>query len=267
MPTVQELYELWAEEGELEQTLTRSLEPRGTESLYEVFAALGPQPGDVVLDAGCRDANHAIKLVREHGVRAIAVDPLPIHAERARKAVDDAELADEIEVVEAGLEALPFADASVDWIWCRDVLVHVDVRRGLGECVRVLRPGGAMVAYVTVATDRLEPRESDELSRAIALTPDGFDARRLEAAASDVGFETRAVTRLGPEWRERMIENGDWNPAEDLLQIARLGRRRDELVAVHGAHAVEVAEAGLRWGIYQLLGKLCPTIYVWERRA
>ena len=122
----------------------------------------------LVVDVGARDARHSIRLVREHGLRAIALDPVPLHAELARAAIAEAGLTDEIEVVEGAIESLPFDDASADWIWCRDVLVHVDARRGLAECARVLRPGGAMVAYVTLATDRLEPRERAELVTAAA---------------------------------------------------------------------------------------------------
>ena len=39
------------------------------------------------------------------------------------------------------------------------------------------------------------------------------------------------------------------------------------LAAEFGAAAVDAALGGLLWGIYQLLGKLCPTVYVWERDA
>jgi ubiquinone/menaquinone biosynthesis C-methylase UbiE len=262
MPTVQELYELWAGDSELRLALRRTLEPRGLDSLFETFAALGPQADELVVDVGARNAQHAIRLVREHGLRAIAFDPVPLHAELARKAIAEAELASEIEVVEGVIESLPFADGSVDWIWCRDVLVHVDARRGLAECARVLRRGGAVVAYVTLATDRLEPRERAELVDTMALQ--SFDTEVIEAAASDAGLVTRSVDSLGSEWRERMIEDEQWNPAEDLLQIARLGRgdyRR------YGETAVAAARGGLLWGVYQLLGKLRPTIYVWERDA
>jgi SAM-dependent methyltransferase len=255
MPTVQQLYELWADDSELRNALERSLEPRGFDSLYETFGALGPKPGDVVLDAGARDAKHAIRLAREFGVRVIALEPLAVHRELARAAIAEAGLTDAIEVVEGAIEAMPLADASVDSIWCRDVLVHVDAAPGFAELARVLRPGGALLAYVTLATDRLEPRERADVVDAIAIRT--FDAGTLEQAAVDAGFTLRSVDRLGSEWRERMLEDGGWAAGEDLLQLARLRRG-----GFDGPEAA-AAQGGLIWGVYQMLGKLCPTVYVW----
>ena len=259
MPTVQELYELWADEAEINDALGRSLEPRGTNWLYDAFAALEPRESQLVADLGARDAKHAIELVRRHGVRAIALDPMPLHCKMARAAIADAGLTAEIEVVEGSIESMPLAEASVDWIWCRDVLVHVDAQRGLAECARVLRPGGAMLAYVTLATEKLEPRERAELVAATAI--ETFDADVLERAAAAAGLEQRSVDRLGSEWRESMIEQGTWDAGEDLLHIARL--RRGEF---RGTDA-EAAWGGLVWGIYQLLGKTCPTVYVWSKAS
>ncbi|MHB8470267.1 MAG: class I SAM-dependent methyltransferase [Gaiellaceae bacterium] len=265
MPTVQELYELWADDTELRAALQRSLEPRGTDWLFEAFGELGPQRGQLLVDVGARDARHAVRLVREHGLRAVALDPVPLHAELARAAVAEAGLTGEIDVVVAAIESMPLTDATVDWIWCRDVLVHVDAHRGLAECARVLRPGGAMLAYATFATERLEPREAAELTAAAALT--SLDPAAVEAAAGDAGLVLRSRELLGSEWRERMLEDGAWNAQEDLLHIARLRRQRHELAARYGGAAVDAALGGLLWGIYQLLGKLRPSVYVWERRA
>lgn len=259
MPTVQELYELWAGDAELYAALEQSLDPRGTNSLFDTFAALGPERGQLVLDAGARDASYAIELVRAHGVRAIALDPVPLHIERARAAVTEASLTGEIDVVEGAIEALPLTDASVDWIWCRDVLVHADVSRGLAECARVLKPGGAMLAYVTLATDRLEPRERAELVEATAIGT--FDRETLDTAARTAGLLQRSVDVVGSEWRERMIEDGTWDPSRDLLKLARLRR------GGFSGTGAEAAWGSLIWGVYQLLGKLSPTIVVWERRA
>ena len=261
MPTVQELYELWArdEYAELKESLEQSLSPRGTESLLQTFGELALQPGQLVVDAGARDAIGAITLAREHGLRAIAVDVLPLHCERARQAVAEAGLEDEIEVVEGAIEELPLEDSSADWIWCRDVLAHVDVGRGLAECARVLKPGGAMVAYVTLATDRLEPRERREIMAAAAIQT--FDAETIEAAAREAGLTTRSVERLGSEWRERMLEDGDWSADHDLIRLARF-RRGD-----FDGPAADAVWGGFVWGVYQLLGKTCPTVYVWSKTS
>ena len=78
---------------------------------------------------------------------------------------------------------------------------------------------------------------------------------------------TRRVERLGSEWREREIEDGDVDTGVGLLAVARLDRRRSELVERFGEQAVDVARNGFLWGAYQMLGKLSPTVFVWERRA
>src|SRR5205814_337855 len=96
------------------------------------------------------------------------------------------------EIYEHGLLERQFMDAvearalehgSADWIWCRDVLVHADVRSGLAECARVLRVGGCIVAYVTLATELLEPRETSALAASMALRPESLDPGELERAA------------------------------------------------------------------------------------
>ena len=265
MTSVEELYELWSRDSELRETLKQSLVPRGTDWLLELFGSLEPHAGDVLVDVGCRDAKHSIRLARDHGLRGYAFDPLPLHVEQAKAAVEAAGV--DLTVLEGQIEELPLEDESVDWIWCRDVLVHTDVRSGLAECARVLRPHGRMVTYVTLATDQLEPREKSLLVRATALVPESLDAAHVEASARDAGFDEVAVHRLGGEWRERMIEDGTWDAAESLLTLSRLQRREDALVAEYGTTAVEALRGGQLWGIYQMIGKLRPTVYVWERRA
>ena len=263
MPTVQELYELWAGEryAELQRTLGRSLEPRGREWLFELFASLGPERGQVILDIGARDAEHTIRLVREHGLRGIALDPVPAHVERAREAASGLD----VEVVEAAVESIPLEDASVDWIWCRDVLVHIDLERGLAECARVLRPGGRMLAYVNVATELLEPTEAALLAEGAAAYNLGL--AEIQAAAAAAGFSTEQTIRLDSEWRERMLEDGEWDASDQLLRLSRLRRREPELVERFGAPAVTAYIAGRLWPVYHAIRKLAGMVYVWKRGA
>jgi len=268
MTSVQELYgELWASENPLDLELQDSLEPRGTEWLFSAFAALGPQGEQFVVDVGARDAGHTIRLVREHGLRAIALDPIQHHVDLARRAVAEAGLADQVDVVRAGIEAMPIPDAVADWIWCRDVLVHVDLAQGFAECARILRPGGRMLAYVTCATESLEPSERGELFNGLAINPESVEPSTIENRATAAGLTLVSNTRLAGEWRERMIEDGSWDPGSDLLHLSRLHRREESLLERHGPARVAAYAAGKRWGVYQLLGKLCPTIYVWRRDA
>ena len=266
MTSVEQLYgEIWADESGLDAELEQSLDPRGTDWLFDAFSELGPQQDQVVVDIGARDAGHTIRLVREHGLRAIALDPVPLHVELAQQAATEAGLDDEVNVVQAGIEAMPLADASADWIWCRDVLVHVDVTRGFAECARILRPGGRMLAYVTCATESLEPHEAKELFDALAIPHESTDPRVLEARAESAGLTLVSTTQLAGEWRERMVEDGSWDPGHDLVRLSRLHRRKYELLDRHGPAHVAAYAAARRWGVYQLLGKLCPTVYVWRR--
>jgi SAM-dependent methyltransferase len=264
--SVEQLYgEAWADTSRLDGELERSLEPRGTEWLFDLFADLGPRPGQLLVDVGARDAKHAIRLANEHGLRAIAIDPVARHVQLARRAVADAGV--DVDVLEAGIESMPIDAEVADWIWCRDVLVHIDLERGFAECARILRPGGQLLAYVTCSTDTLEPGEAETLFGAIAVVPESTQPENIERRAAGAGLTLVSKTALAGEWRERMIEDGSWDPKDDLLRLSRLQRRSKELEERYGATALAAYAAGSTWGIYQLLGKLRPTIYLWRRDA
>jgi sarcosine/dimethylglycine N-methyltransferase len=252
--SVDELYgKFWADEDRNPEAPP----PRGTEWLFDVFAELEPRPGQLVVDVGARDAKHAIRLVQAHGLRAVAVDPVARHLELARRAVAEAGV--DVDVVQAGIEDLPIEDGAADWIWCRDVLVHVDLARGFAECARVLRPGGHMLVYVTCSTERLEPREEAWLFDALAIIPESTQPDVIEARAADAGLTLVSKTELGGEWRERMLEDGTWSANDDLTELSRLRRSGADF----DDPRVAAQAAGAAWGIYQLLGKTCPTVYVW----
>jgi SAM-dependent methyltransferase len=267
VPTVDELYgDFWADdESGLEAELERSLAPRPTESLYETFGALGVSAGDLVLDAGCRDAKHSVELVRRFGSRVIAADPIPRHLDWARERVADEGLEDLVSIVEAAIESLPLEDESINAIWCRDMLNHVRLPDALSECFRVLRTGGRMLVYQTFATDLCEPGEARRLWSAMAMVPENMSRSYFEQNGAGAGFEITAVDEIDSEWREYWLESGDRRTEDDLLRAARLRRRETELVGRYGRDRFEAALGGSVWGVYQLLGKLCPTVYVLEK--
>jgi SAM-dependent methyltransferase len=267
VPSAEELYgELWADQDNRPETeVEESLQPRSAETLYDAFGALGVGPDDVVLDVGCRYASHSVEIVRRFGCRVIAADPIPRHLEKARKRVAEESVGDRVTVLEAAIESLPLEDGSVAYVWCRDMLNHVRLREALSECFRALRRGGRMLVYQTFATDLCEPNEARRLWSAVAIVPENMSRSYFEHTAREAGFQISAIDEIDSEWREFWLETGDRRTVNDLLRAARLRRRETELVARYGRDSYEAALAGSIWGVYQLLGKLCPTVYVLEK--
>lgn len=254
--------DIWSSTSELEARCKQSLNPRGADMLYELFAGFKPTVESEVIDIGCRDARYAIELASRFGCRVLGIDPAPIHIERARNNIVEAGLTDRVRAELAGIEALPAPDQSFDLIWCRDVLNHVDLRQGLAECARVLKPGAQMLVYQTFATPELEQYEAARIYAAMAIVPQNMDEKFFQATAQAAGLSITTRDVVSSEWRERWAEEGSTALLDDLLEVARMRRSEAALVAQYGRERYEATYASSRWGIYQMLGKLQPTIYL-----
>ncbi len=131
----------WDVYARLDQTLS----PPGPDSLHEL-AARHLRPGDVVLDAGCRDAAHLIRLVGGNEVTGVGVDPVANHIERARAAVRAAGLQERITLHLGVVQDLPYPDSHFDFVWCRDVVEQVDdLNGGLAQVARVMKPNARLL--------------------------------------------------------------------------------------------------------------------------
>lgn len=262
--TPESLYgEYWGSEDEAVQSaIGTSLEPRDMDMLFEYFSLTKCGAGDLVLDIGCRDARYAVEISRRHGCRTIGVDPVERNIERAQDLIQRERMTYLVSAQQGRIEDLPFEDESINHIWCRDVLNHVQLEQGLQECARVLKPGGWMLVYQTFAGDDLEPDEAERIYNALAIVPENMTPAAFEAIARDVGLRAELKDVIGSEWRERWIEDGDYGIAQDMLEIARMRRGERELVEQFGRDRYEAELAVRLWGVYQLIGKLLPTAYL-----
>jgi len=118
------------------------------------LAALGLEPGALVLDAGTGFGRHAFELARQ-GARVVALDHAADEVSGTHDTFEAMVEAGEVPadrvvaVLRGDATALPFADASFDAVVTSEVLEHIpDDIGALTELTRVLRAGGVFAATV-----------------------------------------------------------------------------------------------------------------------
>jgi SAM-dependent methyltransferase len=249
---------------QLDAVLSESLGPRPPDFLLELAVPL-LTPERRLLDVGCRDARHLIPLVARSGCTGVGIDPVDRNVDRARAAVTAADLDQRIVIRRGVMEEIEEPDSSVDVVWCRDVLPVVpDLQAGFSEIARVLKQGGAAVIYTVFATPRLEPQEAAAF-QPLGNVPQNLERARVEGALEQAGFRVERLEEIGTEFRE-YDEERTQPVSENLLRLARLRRRREEVIQRFGRDKYDLWEASLHWLAYLLLGKLEPVAYVLRLR-
>ena len=154
------------------------------------------RPGERVLDLGC-GAGRFVAALRAAGADPVGVEIAEAALERARRNAPGADL--------RALEpdgSLPLEHASVDLVWCSEVLEHVaDTAYALLEVRRVLRPGGRLLVTVPfhgrvkAALDGLLRFDEhfDPLGQHLRF----YTARSLAATLREAGFEDVHVRSWG----------------------------------------------------------------------
>lgn len=199
------------------------------------IAAMAAQARPVhALDLGC-GGGHVAYALAPHAARVTACDlsadmVKAVEDEAARRGITN------ITTVQAGAEALPFADASFDFLACRFSAHHWrDIARGLVEARRVLQPGGhAVFADVIAPTSAA----ADTHLQAIEVLRDpshgrNYRAREWAAMLAEAGFTVveQHQARLRMEfasWTARMR-----TPAPAVAAIRHIQSTVSREVAQH----------------------------------
>ena len=162
--------------------------------------------GRRVLDVGCGGGLAAACLV-QRGARVVGLDlsqaSLHIAARQTRRPG-----CPEAVFTCGQAEALPFADASFEVVWCTDVLEHLaDLPAAIAQMARVLKPGGLFL-YDTINRSwlsrllvigfweylaRVAPRGTHDWR--LFLTP-----AELHGLLSDHGLQPGAIQGMLPVW-------------------------------------------------------------------
>jgi SAM-dependent methyltransferase len=130
-------YDIWSEAYDLTPNPVVAIDSRQT------IAMLSPQPGELILDAGCGTGRNYGKLQRAGG-NAIGIDFSYGMLKVARRNYPD------FPVSLADLErSLPFETGSFDVVLCALIGEHLSALQSvLQEFYRVLKPGGRLVFSV-----------------------------------------------------------------------------------------------------------------------
>jgi demethylmenaquinone methyltransferase/2-methoxy-6-polyprenyl-1,4-benzoquinol methylase len=115
---------------------------------HALIADLGLPAGSRGLDVGCGVGLYTLWLAEAIGPRGrvVGIEPSTERVDEARALVGDLLPASRLEFREGDATKLDAADSAVDWVWCGDVLHHVqETGRALAEFARVVRPGGHIV--------------------------------------------------------------------------------------------------------------------------
>jgi arsenite methyltransferase len=150
-------------------------------------------PGQVCVDLGSGRGTDVVRLAEQVGPtgRAYGIDIADGMLEKARKTARKMGV-ENAEFLRADLDALPLADASVDWVTSNCVLNHAsDKPRVWKEIARVLKPGGRFVVsdiYAVVPVPEIYRQDPEAIAEcwAGAILKEEYLAAIGEAGLIDV---------------------------------------------------------------------------------
>jgi cyclopropane-fatty-acyl-phospholipid synthase len=222
----------------LDESMTYScaIFSRGAETLEDAQRAkleliagkLGLRRGMRLLDVGCGWGSFAMHAAREHGVTVTGVTLSEAQAALARERVEQAGLADSVEIRVADYRTLP--RSSFDAIASIGMSEHVGERqidRYAQTLFGLLRPGGTLLNHAIAALDPNDEPLEDAFSMRYVF-PDGepLPLSRVQLALERAGFHSEHIEGFREDyavtlrhWTERLDEHIE--RAEQLAGAAR----------------------------------------------
>jgi SAM-dependent methyltransferase len=202
-----------------------ALPGNGGVHLYESLVSWASlAPGERVLDLGCGSGGATRAAARVVGAEGlvIGVDPSPEAITLARRRTDPAlPIVYRLGVAER-LSTIP--DRSMDCVVASLVLEQVNLEPALAEAIRVLRPGGRLVASVT-AFDRLRPYDAGIMGTVLALVA-------VRARGALAGRASRASIPHDPADASAFRSVGLATPEERDVQLAAVMEDVDDAWAL-----------------------------------
>jgi hypothetical protein len=107
--------------------------------------------------------------------------------------------------------------------------------------------------------------EAARLWPPLGIYASSVNPQRFEAAVAAGRLRIGQCIQLGGEWREQDDEDGIGRTCRQLMHVSRLLRNRSAYQERFGTDAYEAMLGNCLWGVYQMIGKLNPRIYLLRR--
>ena len=180
----------------------------------QIIADLALPPASRGLDVGCGVGLYALWLAEALGPSGsvVGIEPEMEKVDAARGLVGRRLDPGRLEFTQGDGTAIPLPDRSVDWVWCGDVLHHIqDTEKALREFRRVVRPAGRIVVKESQVLSAMFLPGHPELERRIQLaeirrTLDEGGGRSFQERRQTTPASLRAVGLTESTTRTYMLE-------------------------------------------------------------
>ncbi|MEB3359480.1 MAG: methyltransferase domain-containing protein [Synechococcales bacterium] len=205
-----------------------------------------------ILDVGCGIGGSSLYLASKFGAAVQGITLSPVQARRATERSHACQADAQFQVVDA--LAMPFADESFDLVWSLESGEHMPEKpRFLGECYRVLKPGGMFLMATWCHRETadpagpLTPEETALLQRIyrVYCLPYIISLGDYGAIAHQLGFQQIRTTDwsdgVAPFWDE--VIRSAFTPAA-ILGLVKAGPR-----IIQAAFAMQLMRQGYQRGL------------------
>jgi sarcosine/dimethylglycine N-methyltransferase len=210
--------------------------------------------GTGVIDVGGGYGGSMRRVVKNHACNAVVLNLSETENQRDRAMNAQQGVADRIDVVDGAFENLPHDDASFEFAWSEDAILHSpDRQKVLREVHRVLKPGGQFVFTDPMQTDDCPEGVLDPIYKRInlqSLASPGF----YRQAAQAVGFEVSSYEDLAIHLPRHYQAVHDEMVRRDAQISPLVSRAYLDNMKVGLEHWVNGGRSGyLTWGMFHLV--------------